>query len=891
MLPDILSESYMEYKADTNAFVTWLSITAISCGYAFKSVDDANPRKPLADQSTNALPTRLKGKARKDAKKSQATAKPQGPSTNHLVSIKELLDQAKFVAAFKKPKVKVPLGTQYVLKRAINTRKKCTEWFEGSTTAEDSSGQSSNEAHQHFTSVLESAWDVLRPNCAVNNQTKTPQAKTKTHASSKPSTDSSLGDLGNRFEMLELEELDEGAVDMLVAEATNIAIQTVSGKKTATKVVDTYELEVGVKEELPLLVCCFIEDLHKLRTFIKQTWQDVADGKLDYRSAAVVTQVSLELVLATEKKLASIWPEPLKSNPYSSMIMLESSHKSLGKARRNPLTDNEYVYINTFMSLQKFIEYSICKIGQLPCSLPVGHVYSTLRIPKPQGNEWIAEDKLLTQLLHDLELKFQYYGGYYPGTGDPLDPIQNAIEKALEEAMSGGGIGVQCVFAARTYLDIHKIMGSQADTCWADLRQKSANITVALKMQFVNKLNPETSVASWYPTRCNHAHRHEWGAQETVDLVHTLALKQKLGVKENGIVGFKQHAMKRFPTPYLYVIVAESKRIMPSPDPCFMYKTNTLYCGLECICNSLLMHEVAIDWANFFGYFAGVAHIYNAVRQLGLIEGNWEVMDTAIETYIGPLFRGSLPTTQQQMHQRLCLMMKVPLSQFASNVRKPGWEFAIRDSDKILEHDYLAIKLKNYLEAKLSPDDLLLALNNKKPRSSAPKTAASKNRELTTIQQLEELRDEVTAVLPKLDLDLVSLSRKCQKLLVCLREELLLKANLDNMKDGEELGDSVIRVALSSASDIICYTHDRECRGKCKCGRKYESDPIHGHPWDTPDRMKIAAEVMQEFLVEANTIVEVEPFDVVASSREARLRKPATIWTEGEQEAGCAEAH
>lgn len=55
--------------------------------------------------------------------------------------------------------------------------------------------------------------------------------------------------------------------------------------------------------------------------------------------------------------------------------------------------------------------------------------------------------------------------------------------------------------------------------------------------------------------------------------------------------------------------------------------------------------------------------------------------------------------------------------------------------------------------------------------------------------------------------------------------------------------------------------------------------------------MKIAAEVMQEFLVEANTIVEVEPFDVVASSREARLRKPATIWTEGEQEAGCAEAH
>jgi hypothetical protein len=174
------------------------------------------------------------------------------------------------VAAFKKPRVKVPLGTRYVLKRAINTRKKCTAWFQMSTLGEESPEHDSNSTHQHFTSILERVFGILGPNCALAKPSKRPQTTSPAHAKASNDT-SSLADLGNRFEALELEELDEKAVDLLVTEAANVTSRRSSNTKSGSGTIDTYELNVGVKEDLPLLVCCFIGDLHRLREFIKQT--------------------------------------------------------------------------------------------------------------------------------------------------------------------------------------------------------------------------------------------------------------------------------------------------------------------------------------------------------------------------------------------------------------------------------------------------------------------------------------------------------------------------------------------------------------------------------------------------------------------------------------------
>ncbi|TGO42342.1 hypothetical protein BHYA_0009g00210 [Botrytis hyacinthi] len=70
MLPSYLAGSYRRYKQDNNVFATWLLNTADTCGYN-PGYDDETPKPQLAQPST-----RLKGKARKEAKKAAMDSTP-----------------------------------------------------------------------------------------------------------------------------------------------------------------------------------------------------------------------------------------------------------------------------------------------------------------------------------------------------------------------------------------------------------------------------------------------------------------------------------------------------------------------------------------------------------------------------------------------------------------------------------------------------------------------------------------------------------------------------------------------------------------------------------------------------------------------------------------------
>jgi hypothetical protein len=66
MLPESLLGSISKYKADTDAVAAWLAATARVCGYKcnLEVLDDAKP--------PGVASGRLKGKARKEAKKREA---------------------------------------------------------------------------------------------------------------------------------------------------------------------------------------------------------------------------------------------------------------------------------------------------------------------------------------------------------------------------------------------------------------------------------------------------------------------------------------------------------------------------------------------------------------------------------------------------------------------------------------------------------------------------------------------------------------------------------------------------------------------------------------------------------------------------------------------------
>jgi hypothetical protein len=240
----------------------------------------------------------------------------------------------------------------------------------------------------------------------------------------------------------------------------------------------------------------------------------VTDGQLSHMAGSLVVNVALELVLEAEKELVLMWPELLHRNPYSSMSKFVSSYNGLmgpSKTYNATLRDNDYMYINTFVSLEKYVSYGAVSVdGQLPWVIPVSNVYSALRVKPPAGQDWIAEDELLSRHLHEIEFKCRYTERHHESLKGHHLPVEDAIMSALEWLPTGHGIGIHCVFGARVMLDIHKIMGYQVASGWGEVTQRSATISAALGVTWTNKVDPTTSAKQLVPTQCCHQRRNEW---------------------------------------------------------------------------------------------------------------------------------------------------------------------------------------------------------------------------------------------------------------------------------------------------------------------------------------------------------------------------------------------
>jgi hypothetical protein len=101
--------------------------------------------------------------------------------------------------------------------------------------------------------------------------------------------------------------------------------------------------------------------------------------------------------------------------------------------------------------------------------------------------------------------------------------------------------------------------------------------------------------------------------------------------------------------------------IWPSKDPSFFAINNPINAGLESLRLVIGLDKTGIDLANAFGSIAPMAHLYNTLQQCGLLRGRWYALDKFITAHISPLFKGSLPTTQDQSIRRFFLCVQVLL--------------------------------------------------------------------------------------------------------------------------------------------------------------------------------------------------------------------------------------
>ncbi|CZR50271.1 uncharacterized protein PAC_00143 [Phialocephala subalpina] len=297
MLPDNLASSYDRYKKDTNTFVAWLHANALSCGYTAPINIIVEP--VYEDDNAQPGPGCLKGKARKEAQVAamfllkQPKPEPKIPKEpKHVLPTIQLVKQAKAIAASPK-NIKVPIIIQRLLHQAIGARKRCTNWFTNMLAKNEERAEEldkSNHTHENFIKVLEMTYDILEPCFEMPKQQPA-------RAAMVADVDDDGNEVINRFEILEMEDIDEAAYDSLPS------VTPQSNPK-----VGKLELEIDVDADLPFMAFCFYEDLHRMRNFLIGTWFQVREGKLNYMAAALTTNVGMELVRKAEQELVRMFP-------------------------------------------------------------------------------------------------------------------------------------------------------------------------------------------------------------------------------------------------------------------------------------------------------------------------------------------------------------------------------------------------------------------------------------------------------------------------------------------------------------------------------------------------------------------------------------------------------
>lgn len=872
MLPDDLSGSYKAYKSDTNAFVTWLSRTALACGY----------KLPRANVDTGSS-TRLKGKARKEAKAATTATSNRGstPATasKQMISTSDLLAQAKHIANYKKPPVKVPVAIQYVLQQSIKARKRCASWFQKTTTDDNSSDHhrsTGNAIHQHFIGILELAANILKP-CFDSS----PALKTSTSCPDNPRCSdkaNSKNSLNNRFGSLEIEEINEHELALMVPAALDPSSTASRNSKPQSRGV--FELRVDVPDELPFIIFCFFEDMNKIREFLNRIWENVATENLDYMAASITTNAALELVRKAEEEIIILYPEFRTSHTYPTMFrrLFPSTQISfsgqiitqLENIPRGP--DSEFSFFSTFISLRNYCSTVQLEPDKGPFCTSLASVYSAMPTLTPLNAEWETEDRLLAQMFLDLEMKFginvlksRYEQAQHKGwlardskTSFRPSSFEDEILTSFDSVLIDGRLNTHVVFNARILLDIHRIIGPQVQAAYENLRLRGA---IAEKVLGINWTTQPATKARPAIIQNREELFEDWLREDLACQATCVAFTVKQVIKENSIILNKEWLFSSGMTGTGWAArsppsgdpATTTFTIWPSKDISFFANNNPINAGLESLKLMSGLHKIGIDLANALGSIGPMAHLYNTLQQKGLLRGRWYALDKFIEAHINPIFKGSLPSSQEQCSRRFFLLIQTPVEAFASDGKTPDFGKILVNMKDTFQHERLTGPLGEYLEGKSSAEKLLYACQNsgyKKPRR-AP---------LTQREMLAQLCEGISQLIPKLDHDMITLTRQCNKLL----DQIGRKLEIDV---GDQFSSEKIKRMRHSyiVLQILFGCKDELTRLESQLNSGVDLEEDSG----TSSDLKTAAEVIQDFLAEANYPSSVQPFDVVAIAKKS----------------------
>jgi len=819
--------SYQSYKIDTEIVTSWISTTARDLKY-----------KPAPDPQSKGQP------GKRTSKKTVGT--------------RELLAQARFLANIGRPKVQVSIAIKNAISRAIAKRKRFYEFYKGhmDTTPAD---HTSTSQHRYFISTLVEIFELLS-SCFV-----------EVVEGDRTGADSAEGLLA-----LEVEEIDLDDYEKLesahASPFSNSKSQTQSGK---------VELDSEADED-HFKLYCFFQDLHDYQQYIIGMWEDFDLEYLDLITAGLASDIVLAIVHNANETLVSQHSAIIKSKTsFEDMkqLMLAGTTSSDGDVEEYT---SKWIYDQAY--------HLVSNLGLLN----TGTTYASRLSRIISDDERLSkEERLVAHFMLDaysmkasVANQRQYRNPLVFGPQiDPawelptytaaIDVATQSFEGLFKKPRNKTSVNVSTAFNCQILLSINETLGKKISTCYDELRKRgsvAANIldvmwddngfpnieyTRGQTMGLLSELIPSRRVALQYLKR-------RWprgsSARRVVDVSHFI----NSIIKHPDVVSFKQsELMKHLQTGTLSQPIDSSngpQSQIPSPchDPTFTINSNPIYCGKEALRLQLEMEALGVELVNACPSFIVIAHFYNAAKQARYLKSEWKAMDRAITTHVEQPFRGQLPTKPVEMMHRYGSKLGLPLKGFLKNSRplqKHDFGGAAAKLDSAMKRNEYSEPLERYIAGVDSAERLLYNLC---PPSR--KGASARAPPPTYLDMVKQLTEKLPHILKDLETDYISLTGLSTKLL----DRIYAKLSSEEHKEVEK----AFTQPLSSGHIWLGTVLFLDYRSIANRGSNYKFGVDH-----VGTRFCTAANILNNFIDEANEVADSEPFDVVKETRDEELAR------------------
>lgn len=488
----------------------------------------------------------------------------------------------------------------------MGARKKCQEEYKSLLSGPetpDLAVEKSNKGHGYFIVAIETIFEILEP--CLRPIASLPVSNTPSSIST------------NVFELLEMEDcLDEdiSTIEDLFASETSKRIVYKPSRDESAMESEAQHTQRSWRVQ----VFYAIEKIQDIRAKTQSIWQEYLDGKIDMIVASFVTEMAFQLITEIEhdKMFFTVDGEAIEplNCALEALDMFTPKEFPLEFLNFNPLWEwNEFYFLRFKFDIDKWLEripQNKEKFGQI------------------LGNDSSPLDRIATT---DLE-KWQEHGSVLNNL------IGSTISVHLNAAMSSS--------------NRHNLGNCDSFTTGlAELVKRKAKKTNSLAICVHVQLLLEI-----------HLILRKKVTQPCKELKIVLMLYRKMAVDYQNFFDKHPFSVIRGDA-YTAEWVEKLNQVIPSIDgngleersiPDSPFSQNPVLCGLNCLKVYAHLQREGLKTADNAWFVMPVAHLYNALKQLGHVVKPWRRMEQFLEIHSPQsIFNGTTPTTLESCHSKI----------------------------------------------------------------------------------------------------------------------------------------------------------------------------------------------------------------------------------------------